>query len=136
VGTDLFHIFAKAIMGSVLHRKLGNISVSLAGTFLVGSIAGATLGGMLNRYLYDLNPVLSDLFITTVYVFILGFLSFYALMDYFKARKGETGAEKSSGRAEAVPPMGKRLQSIHIPPMLTFDEVSPLVAVKFRRYFS
>ena len=122
VGTDLFHIFAKAIMGSVLHRKLGNISVSLAGTFLVGSIAGATLGGMLNRYLYDLNPVLSDLFITTVYVFILGFLSFYALMDYFKARKGETGAEKSSGRAEAVPPMGKRLQSIHIPPMLTFDE--------------
>ncbi len=38
VGTDLFHIFAKAIMGSVLHRKLGNISVSLAGTFLIGSI--------------------------------------------------------------------------------------------------
>ncbi|MFH1035648.1 MAG: TSUP family transporter, partial [Pseudomonadota bacterium] len=27
VGTDLFHIFAKAIMGSVIHRKLGNISV-------------------------------------------------------------------------------------------------------------
>ena len=44
VGTDLFHIFAKAIMGSVLHRKLGNISVSLAGTFLIGSIAGATHG--------------------------------------------------------------------------------------------
>ncbi len=96
VGTDLFHIFAKAIMGSVLHRKLGNISVSLAGTFLVGSIAGATLGGMLNRYLYDLNPVLSDLFITTVYVFILGFLSFYALMDYFKARKGEAGTEQEN----------------------------------------
>ena len=34
VGTDLFHIFAKAIMGSVLHRKMGNISVSLAVTFL------------------------------------------------------------------------------------------------------
>jgi hypothetical protein len=45
VGTDLFHIFAKAIMGSVLHRKLGNISVPLACTFLDGSIAGATGGG-------------------------------------------------------------------------------------------
>lgn len=122
VGTDLFHIFAKAIMGSVLHRKLGNISVSLASTFLIGSIAGATLGGMLNRYLYDLNPVLSDLFITTVYVFILGFLSFYALADYFKARKGEAGATKKAGRAEQIPPMGKRLQAIHLPPMLTFDE--------------
>ena len=121
VGTDLFHIFAKAIMGSVLHRKLGNISVSLAVTFLIGSITGATLGGWLNRALYDANPVLSDLFITTVYVFILGFLSFYALSDYFKARRGST-AEKHEGRGEQIPPMGQRIQSVHIPPMLTFDE--------------
>lgn len=123
VGTDLFHIFAKAIMGSVLHRKLGNISVPLAGTFLVGSITGATLGGMLNRYLYDLNPVLSDLFITSVYVFMLGFLSFYAMADYLKVRKGIVAMEGgSSVREEEVPPMGKRLQSINLPPMLTFDE--------------
>ena len=66
VGTDLFHIFAKAIMGSVLHRKLGNISVPLAVTFLVGSIAGATAGGWVNRTLYEANPVLSDAFITTI----------------------------------------------------------------------
>ncbi len=129
VGTDLFHIFAKAIMGSILHRKLGNISISLAVTFLVGSLIGATLGGMLNRYLYDLNPVLSDMFITTVYVFILGFLSFYAMNDYLRARKGEKAAAKEQGPApegpverEAIPPMGKRLQAINVPPMLSFDE--------------
>ncbi len=121
VGTDLFHIFAKAIMGSVLHRKMGNISVSLAVTFLVGSITGATLGGWLNRWLYDLNPVLSDLFITAVYVFILGFLSFYALMDYFKARRGEASGKQAS-RAEDIPPLGQKFQSVNIPPMLTFDE--------------
>jgi len=125
VGTDLFHIFAKAIMGSVLHRKLGNISYSLAITFLIGSITGATLGGMLNRYLYDLNPVLSDLFITSVYVFMLGFLSFYAMADYLKARKGEALTKGKSGkadRAEDISPMGQRLQSVNLPPMLTFDE--------------
>ena len=121
VGTDLFHIFAKAIMGSVLHRKLGNISVSLAVAFLIGSIAGATVGGWGNRALYDYNPVLSDLFITLVYVFILGFLSFYALLDYFKARRGEAvGKGKDVG--EEIPPLGKKIQSVHIPPMLTFDE--------------
>lgn len=121
VGTDLFHIFAKAIMGSVLHRKLGNISISLAIYFLIGSIVGATLGGWLNRYLYDLNPVLSDLFITSVYVFILGFLSFYSLSDYFKARRGEAvGKKKDLG--EEIPPMGKRVQSVTLPPMITFDE--------------
>ena len=26
VGTDLLHIFAKAIMGTAVHRKLGNVS--------------------------------------------------------------------------------------------------------------
>jgi uncharacterized membrane protein YfcA len=122
VGTDLFHIFAKAIMGSVLHKKLGNISISLAVSFLIGSITGATLGGMLNRYLYDLNPVLSDLFITVVYVFILGFLSFYAIADYFRARKGLAAGEKKKNRDEEIPPLGKKLQSINLPPMLTFDE--------------
>ena len=103
VGTDLFHIFAKAIMGSVLHRKLGNISMSLAVTFLIGSIGGASLGGMLNRYLYDLNPVLSDLFITAVYVVILGFLSFYALADYFTARRGEAAGKRSPAKTKKSP---------------------------------
>ncbi len=59
VGTDLFHIFAKAIMGSVIHRKLGNVSVPLAFTFLIGAIGGATVGGVINRVLYEINPVLS-----------------------------------------------------------------------------
>ena len=45
VGTDLFHIFAKAIMGTVVHKKLGNVSVSLAVAFLVGSVLGAHRGG-------------------------------------------------------------------------------------------
>ncbi len=45
VGTDLFHIFAKAIRGSVIHRKLGNVNVGLAVVFLIGAIIGATVGG-------------------------------------------------------------------------------------------
>ena len=36
VGTDLFHIFAKAIMGTAVHKKLGNVSVKLGIAFLVG----------------------------------------------------------------------------------------------------
>lgn len=125
VGTDLFHIFAKAIMGSVLHKKLGNISVPLAFTFLIGAIGGATAGGMLNRYLYELNPVLSDAFITTVYVGMLGFLGFYALTDYFRSKKelnrASAAGETVSGHDEAIPAIGKKLQGINIPPMVSFD---------------
>jgi uncharacterized membrane protein YfcA len=127
VGTDLFHIFAKAIMGSVLHRKLGNISVPLAVSFLVGSIAGATAGGYINRTLYEMNPVLSDAFITTVYVFLLGFLGFYGMADYFNTRKALASPGKAttpSGKApvQDMTGLARTIQGINLPPMIRFDE--------------
>jgi uncharacterized membrane protein YfcA len=129
VGTDLFHIFAKAIMGTVVHRKLGNVSVLLAIAFLVGSGIGVTGGGVINRALYETNPVLSDTFISIVYVVLLGFLGFYSLIDFLKLRKAGTdvgahagesahGAEAASGKIG----LPARLQAAKIPPAITFDE--------------
>ncbi|HSO09036.1 MAG TPA: sulfite exporter TauE/SafE family protein, partial [Desulfoprunum sp.] len=45
-----------------------------------------------------------------------------ALSDYFKARRGSSAGKQVEGRGEQVSPMGQRIQSVHIPPMLTFDE--------------
>ncbi len=124
VGTDLFHIFAKAIMGSVLHKKLGNISVPLAVLFLVGAIMGATGGGIINRVLYEINPVLSDTFITSIYVLMLGLLGTYALTDYLKARKlpenGEFQGEGGEGAQMGNLP--QKIQSIKFGPMIAFDQ--------------
>jgi uncharacterized membrane protein YfcA len=125
VGTDLFHIFAKAIMGSVIHRKLGNISVPLALIFLIGAIVGATCGGMINRVLYEINPVLSDAFITTIYVLMLGLLGLYSLLDFLKARKrGLAGDAHGGGKAEGADlgSLPRKLQAMRIPPMVTFDQ--------------
>jgi len=122
VGTDLFHIFAKAMMGSVIHRKMGNVSVALAVIFLIGAIVGATCGGVLNRVLYEINPVLSDAFITSIYVLMLGMLGAYALTDYLKSRKGsDTGAHGDEDEGADMGSLPKKLQSINIPPMVTFD---------------
>jgi len=127
VGTDLFHIFAKAIMGSVIHRKLGNVSVALAFVFLIGAIIGATVGGVINRVLYEINPVLSDAFITTVYSLMLGFLGAYAMADFLKSKKIERkafhGREAHGAKTEGAE-MGnfpKKLQAINIPPKVKFD---------------
>ncbi|MGW8324371.1 MAG: sulfite exporter TauE/SafE family protein [Desulfobacterales bacterium] len=127
VGTDLFHIFAKAIMGSVIHRKLGNVSVALAMVFLIGAIIGATVGGVINRVLYAINPVLSDAFITTVYSLMLGFLGSYAMTDFLKAKKTERegfhGREVHGKKVEGAE-MGnlpKKLQAIQLPPKIKFD---------------
>jgi uncharacterized protein len=135
VGTDLFHIFAKAIMGSVIHRKLGNVSVPLAAVFLIGAIGGATAGGYINRLLYELNPILSDAFITTIYSLILGFLGFYSLFDFLNARKvgrkkeapkgttahEEAGAHGGKTEGTEMGSLPRKIQALKIPPMVKFD---------------
>ncbi|MCD6306222.1 MAG: sulfite exporter TauE/SafE family protein [Deltaproteobacteria bacterium] len=130
VGTDLFHIFAKAIMGSVIHRKLGNVSVPLAVVFIIGAMMGATAGGLINRALYEINPVLSDAFITTIYSLMLGFLGIYAMTDFLRARRAEKGVRAPhggggahGGRDEGVDigNLPKKLQAMKIPPMIKFD---------------
>ena len=131
VGTDLFHIFAKAIMGTVMHRKLGNVSVSLAVVFLIGAIIGATAGGLINRFLYEINPVLSDAFITTIYSLMLGLLGTYAMIDFLRARASAKGEQDFHGSGEGahggkmegaeMGNLSKKLQAINLPPMIKFD---------------
>ncbi len=126
VGTDQFHIFAKAIMGTVIHKKLGNVCGGLAVAFVIGSILGATTGGYIQRAIYNWDPVASEAFISIVYAIILGFLGFYGLRDYiklYKARKkGVTVSDDAHGGPLTTTQLALTLQKIKIPPMIYFDE--------------
>jgi uncharacterized membrane protein YfcA len=99
--------------------------VALGLIFILGSIVGATTGGVINRVLYDINPILSDAFITIIYVFMLGILGAYSLFDFLKARKS-SGAEDDAhgGKTEGadIGNLPRKLQSYNIPPMITFDQ--------------
>ena len=123
VGTDLFHIFAKAIMGTAVHKKLGNVSVKLAVAFLVGSAGGTFIGGYINKALYNSDPLLSELFISSIYAVLLGFLGFYALIDFWKSSRAPSGGggDAHGGPVDATG-MAVKLQNMNIPPMITFDE--------------
>jgi hypothetical protein len=128
VGTDLFHIFAKAIMGTAVHKKLGNVSVKLAVAFLVGSGVGTFIGGYINKTLYNIDPLLSDTFISVVYAILLGFLGFYALFDFIKSSRSSSAAASSGGGHDAhggpsgVTGVAIKVQNLKIPPMIGFDE--------------
>jgi uncharacterized protein len=127
VGTDLFHIFAKAIMGTAVHKKLGNVSVKLAVAFLVGSGVGTFIGGYINKALYNIDPLLSDTFISLIYAVLLGFLGFYALFDFIKSSRGESAASSGGGHDAHGGPSGVtgiavKVQNLSIPPMINFDE--------------
>jgi uncharacterized protein len=124
VGTDLFHIFAKAIMGTAVHKKLGNVSGKLAIAFLVGSGAGTFVGGFINKWFYNKDPLLSELFISSIYAVLLGFLGFYALFDFLKTTRGGGGGGDAHGgpAGGGVPPLAIKIQNVKVPPMITFDE--------------
>ncbi|MBI5519220.1 MAG: sulfite exporter TauE/SafE family protein [Desulfovibrio sp.] len=124
VGTDLFHIFAKAIMGTAVHKKLGNVSTKLAIAFLVGSGAGTVIGGAINTGLYNKDPLLSEMFISSIYAVLLGFLGFYALFDFLSAsKKGETGSgHDAHGGSSGTTGLATKLQNLKVAPMITFDE--------------
>mgnify|MGYP001565728644 CR=1 FL=1 len=101
VGTSLFYIFISAVMGTFIHRKLGNTSVKLAIAFMVGSGIGTIIGGNINKALYNRDPVLSDAFISVLYVIMLGFIGSYAVYDFltrFASMKAENGAKPDNGR--------------------------------------
>ena len=126
VGTDVFHIFAKAIMGTTVHKKLGNVSVKLAIAFLVGSSGGTFIGGWLNKTIYNKDPLLSEAFISTVYAVLLGFLGTYAMIDFIKSTRkpaaGGGGGHDAHGGPAGMTGLSISLQKINIPPMITFDE--------------
>ncbi|MFZ2446613.1 MAG: sulfite exporter TauE/SafE family protein [Syntrophobacteraceae bacterium] len=122
VGTDLFHIFAKAIMGTAVHKKLGNVSGKLAVAFLVGSGVGTFIGGAINKGLYNTDPLLSEAFISAVYAILLGFLGFYAMIDFWRSSRQSGPVDAHGGGGSGTPSLAIKLQNVNIPPMITFDE--------------
>ena len=126
VGTDVFHIFAKAIMGTTVHKKLGNVSVKLAMAFLVGSSGGTFIGGWINKTLYNKDPLLSEAFISSVYAVLLGFLGFLRHGSILSSQRGNRqaggGGHDAHGGPSGMTSLAVNIQKINIPPMITFDE--------------
>jgi uncharacterized membrane protein YfcA len=105
-----------------VHKKLGNVSVKLAMAFLVGSGAGTFIGGYINKSLYDYDPLLSEAFISLVYAVLLGFLGFYALVDFIKARKSNDAGDAHGSSSKGMTDLSLTVQKVKIAPMITFDE--------------
>ena len=119
VGTDQFHLFAKGIIATTIHKKLGNVNLPLAIWFVAGSLFGVTLGGKVNRAVYLMSPVLSDVLISGVYVVVLGLLGVFALTDWVRLRKPEVASRSA---IEATTHFAKRLQTLSFKPRARFDE--------------
>ncbi len=118
VGTDQFHLFAKALIGTNIHRKLGNVSLPLAVWFMGGSFVGVTIGGMVNRAVYRMSPALSEVLINSIYVFVLGLLGIFCLADWLRGLKRQARGAPAS---EITTGFARWLQALPLRPRVRFD---------------
>ncbi|MCL2649083.1 MAG: sulfite exporter TauE/SafE family protein, partial [Phycisphaerales bacterium] len=103
VGTDQFHLFTKAIVGTVIHRKMGNVNILLAAWFVVGSVCGVLVGSSISRAVFAHSPALSDALISGVYVLVLGSLGLYAIRDFFRLRRAGKNTRGGGGGVKNTP---------------------------------
>jgi uncharacterized membrane protein YfcA len=122
VGTDQFHLFTKAIMGTTIHRKLGNVNFGLAAWFVVGSFVGITAGGSINRALFQSSPALSDVVISSVYVIVLGILGIYSISDWIRQGKRKKLEGPGVSDNNSISKFAGMMQRLPIPPYIKFDK--------------
>jgi uncharacterized membrane protein YfcA len=57
-----------------------------------------------------------------MYAILLGFLGFYSLIDFFKAKKSSSHEDFHASSGADAPGLTLKVQSLKIPPAITFDE--------------
>jgi hypothetical protein len=119
VGSDLTHIFGEGAVGAWRHRGLGNVDLKLGVLMIAGTVTGVETGAVINhKILTTMGRAGSDLFISIIYVAVLGILCVYMLRESRKAMKGEVEKGEKKSKKE----FAEKLQKLYIPPMMKFKE--------------
>lgn len=127
VGSDLTHIFGEAMVGTMRHRELGNVDLKLGVLMIVGTVTGVESGAIINKtILSTLGNAGSNLFISIVYIIVLGILCGYMLKEARKAMR----EEKKGVKAKAIS-LAEKFQKMHLPPMIKFTQAGLTISIWF-----
>lgn len=110
VGTGLTLVMGSSLIGTLKHRKIGNVDYKLGALMVIGALPAVFLAERTNSQLEDwgaAGPV-----IRYVYVAFLGTMGSFILYDYLKTHKfGDSGADQVSTFK-----LAERVHSLRIPP--------------------
>jgi hypothetical protein len=115
VGSGLAFVFGTSVIGALRHRNHGQVDYTLAAIMTVAMTLGIKAG---ERVVFFLDATgVADLVIGVAYVGLLGGVGLLTLRD---ARASEDQAQDESADAGANGgDLATRVQSIHVPPMVT-----------------
>lgn len=118
VGTDLAHMTGKSIVAARRHSLLGHVDVKLGAIMVGGTIVGVESGAQLLEAMQRTGQM--DQVIGWSYVIILVGIGTFTLVESLHAVRTVKTERISANEALSFDGLVKRVQGIHIPPMLSF----------------
>ena len=129
VGSGMAFVFGTAVIATLKHHDLGQVDYKLGGLMVVGTVVGIEVGRILVFYLEDLG--LAGGVISATYVLLLGAIGALVVRESLgggEADGGDAGGHGGHGGhggdsfEDFEPPeFAKKIQAIHLPPMVTLS---------------
>ena len=124
VASNMCHKFPKALVGAYKRFKYGQVDLKLGLVLAVTAGAGVQVGIRIQRLILEKwGQAGSDLYVSLSFVAVLIIVGIYVLRDAMDISK--------SGGSERVALLARKLQSINIPPMITFKTANVRISFWF-----
>ncbi|MBW1776024.1 MAG: sulfite exporter TauE/SafE family protein [Deltaproteobacteria bacterium] len=113
VASNMCHKFPKALVGAIKRYKYGQVDIKLGLIMAVSATVGVQIGIQIQHaILARWGQSGSNLYVSLAFVLILVTVGGYVFRDARKCAR--------SGGVEVVSALAKKLQKIHLPPMIYF----------------
>jgi uncharacterized protein len=124
VASNMCHKFPKALVGAIKRYKYGQVDIKLGLVMAVSAGVGVQVGIKIQQVILNKwGPAGSDLYVSLSFVAVLLIVGGYVFYDAWKTSR--------SGGEEKVGALAKRLQAIHLPPMIHFKTANVRISMWF-----
>ncbi|MDS0477687.1 sulfite exporter TauE/SafE family protein [Natrinema sp. 1APR25-10V2] len=122
VGSGMAFVFGTAVIATLKHHDLGQVDYKLGGLMIVGTSIGIEVGRIGVFHLEELG--LASGVIGVTYVVLLGAIGLFVTRNALTNDGEDSGGGHHDAADEeidpdAIPDIAKKIQSYHIPPMMT-----------------
>jgi uncharacterized membrane protein YfcA len=124
VASNMCHKFPKALVGAYKRFKYGQVDLKLGLILAATACAGVQVGIQIQRFVLEKwGPAGSDLYVSVSFVAVLVVVGVYVFLDALSSSK--------SGGKEKISYLARKLQSINLPPMMTFKTANVRISFWF-----
>ena len=124
VASNMCHKFPKALVGAIKRYKYGQVDIKLGIVMAVSATVGVQVGIKIQEWiLAKWGQAGSNLYVSLSFVAVLVIVGGYVFYDAWKLSK--------KGGEETITPLALWLQSINLPPMVTFKTANVRISLWF-----